>query len=209
MSHHALALLAGGAVITVLHALGPDHWLPHITVSRAQGWSLGRTLRVTLLAAGSHVALTLALGVVILTLVTGFEVVSEALTTSLMALVLGVVGAFFVLRGLLQPRRHEHAPALSDGAATALLLLVAAFPPCYAILPLFLAVGPLGWSAGLPLIALFAGLTVATMAGLVTAGRSGLATLDRSGRLHRLEDRQDLVIGGVFLLLVPLLLLGF
>lgn len=208
MAHHAAAILAAGTAITVLHALGPDHWLPHVVVSRAQGWSLARTLRVTLLAATGHVGLTLALGGLLLVLVTDVEPVAGALTEALMAAVLAALGLLFLARGVLRPHRAPRQP-MGDGTATVLLVLVATFPPCYAILPLVLAAGTLGWAVGLPLLLLFAGLTVALMVSLVTLGRSGVGALEREGPLRWLEAREDLVVGTVFLLLAPLLYTGF
>ncbi len=89
-----------------------------------------------------------------------------------------------------------------------MLVLVAAFPPCYAILPLFLAAGAWGWGLGLSLALLFSGLTVGTMLLLVALGRRGYATLARRGILHRLEERQDLFLGAVFLLLAVAVWLG-
>ncbi|MCJ2519968.1 MAG: hypothetical protein LN412_03340, partial [Candidatus Thermoplasmatota archaeon] len=73
MVHNMLAMLVAGSVITILHALGPDHWLPHVMVSKAQGWNIGRTLRVTLLASLGHVGLTIVLGLLIIYLVVELE----------------------------------------------------------------------------------------------------------------------------------------
>ena len=44
------------------HAAIPTHWLPFVLVSRARGWSRGRTLVVAAFAGLGHVALTSLLG---------------------------------------------------------------------------------------------------------------------------------------------------
>ncbi len=208
MTHHIAAMLVAGGVITLLHALGPDHWLPHVTVSKAQGWSMARTLKVTLLSATGHVGLTIILGLAIIYLVIEVELASEAITSTIMAAFLAALGLLFVIRDL-RPRGHAHRKVMSDGAATLVLFLVASFPPCYAILPLFLAASAYGWSLALSLAILFSLLTVGVMVTLVVLGRKGYAALDRSGILRRLEERQNLIIGVVFLFLAVTLWLGF
>lgn len=205
--HHILAIMVAGGIITVLHATGPDHWLPHVLVSKAQGWSLGRTLRITLVAALGHVGLTLLLGFLILYLLVEVELLSESLTLSIAALALLVGGAIFLARGLLR-RPHAHKKVMSDGAAVMMLVLVAAFPPCYAILPLFLAISAFGWELGLSMALLFSILTIGVMVSLVVAGRRGYAVLERRGWLQGIEERQDLIIGGVFVMLAGLLWFG-
>jgi hypothetical protein len=51
-----------GFAVAFLHAALPTHWLPFVLVGRAQKWSAGRTLGVTLLAGLGHVGLTIAAG---------------------------------------------------------------------------------------------------------------------------------------------------
>jgi small-conductance mechanosensitive channel len=207
MAHHILAMLIAGGVISGIHALGPDHWLPHVVVSRAQGWSLGKALRVTLLSAAGHVGLTVLLGLAIIYLFVEVEVMSEALTSSVIAVLLGVAAIIFILRGL-RRKEHRHGRVMSDGAATVMLFLVATLPPCYAILPLFLAASVFGWTLALSLVLMFSLLTVAVMLTLVTLGRRSYDALKESGILRRLEEREDLIVGTVFALLAVSTLLG-
>ncbi len=206
MVHQTLAMLVAGGIITVLHAMGPDHWLPHIVLSKAQGWTIAKTLRITLVASVGHVGLTIVLGLAIIYLVVEIELGSQALTNTIMALVLLALGLLFVARGF-RPA-PSHVKAMSDQAATLVILMVAIFPPCYAILPLFLAASSHGWSLALPLVLLFSLLTIGVMLTLVALGRKGYAALDRRGILHRLEERQNTIIGVVFLFLAAIVWLG-
>ena len=61
---HGLFLTLAGAAISVgaLHTLAPDHWLPFAALARAQGWSAGRTARVTFLCGFGHVTVSALLG---------------------------------------------------------------------------------------------------------------------------------------------------
>jgi hypothetical protein len=207
MPHHVVAMLIAGGVIAGLHALGPDHWLPHVVVSKAQGWSLGRTLRVTLLSAAGHVGLTVILGIAIIYLFVETRILSEALTSTIASVLLAAASIAFILRGLWR-RRHEHRRVMSDGAATVMLVLVATFPPCYAILPLFVAASVYGWPLALSLALVFSLLTVGVMVTLVAMGRKGYAGLEESGLLRRLEEREDLIVGAVLAFLAVSTVLG-
>ncbi len=55
-------IAATGFTVAFFHAAIPTHWLPFVLVSRARGWSRGKTLLVSTFAGLGHVALTSLLG---------------------------------------------------------------------------------------------------------------------------------------------------
>ena len=60
-----LNLLTGALLLSLLHALIPNHWAPVLAVARAERWTLGRVVGVTVAAGLAHVAGTVALGVLL------------------------------------------------------------------------------------------------------------------------------------------------
>jgi len=68
-------IAATGFSVAFFHAAIPTHWLPFVLVSRARGWSRGRTMAVALSAGLGHVALTTVLGLLIAWL--GFQLDEE------------------------------------------------------------------------------------------------------------------------------------
>ena len=60
-----MTIAATGFTVAFFHAAIPTHWLPFVLVSRARGWSNGKTLAVAAFAGLGHVALTSLLGLVI------------------------------------------------------------------------------------------------------------------------------------------------
>lgn len=61
----SLALCLTAVTVGAVHTiLGPDHYVPFVAMSRAGGWSLGRTLRVTAACGLAHVAGSVAIGLV-------------------------------------------------------------------------------------------------------------------------------------------------
>ena len=56
-------LAVSAAAIAFAHTvLGPDHYLPFVAMARARGWSMSRTLRITLLCGAGHLAGSVVLG---------------------------------------------------------------------------------------------------------------------------------------------------
>ena len=58
-------VLIGAALAGFLHTLmGPDHYLPFITISWARKWSMAKTSLITFLCGLGHVGSTIVLGLV-------------------------------------------------------------------------------------------------------------------------------------------------
>lgn len=61
-----LSIVGAGLALAFFHAAIPTHWLPFVVTARAQGWSKKKTLLITALAGGGHIALTAVLGVLVI-----------------------------------------------------------------------------------------------------------------------------------------------
>lgn len=100
-------LLIAAATVGVVHAALPDHWAPIAVVARTQGWSLARTGRISLLAAGGHVVASLVLGGVIAVIGLQFLRQFENQQAHIVGVVLVVTGAAFLAWGF-TGRGHAH-----------------------------------------------------------------------------------------------------
>ncbi|TCO75902.1 hypothetical protein [Chromatocurvus halotolerans] len=59
-----VVLCTAAASIAFVHTLlGPDHYMPFVALSRSRGWSLGKTVRVTLFCGAGHIVGSVILGV--------------------------------------------------------------------------------------------------------------------------------------------------
>lgn len=197
-------LLGVAASLAVVHtAIGVDHALPFVVLSRVQGWSLRRTLWVTGLCGLGHVAsaVVLALGAVALGLAAEQLAPLEALRGQLALGLLVAFGLAYAVVGaarLWKRRPHRHAHVHHDGtlhdhdhghvdehvhlhaeekkrvASAWALFVVLVFGPCEALVPLLVAPGVLqDFRLMIALIAVFGALTIATMLVLVAAGTLG------------------------------------
>ena len=59
------SLLIGSLLISLLHAVIPNHWLPVLAIGRKEGWSLAETTRITFIAGMAHVLSTVIIGVLL------------------------------------------------------------------------------------------------------------------------------------------------
>lgn len=197
-------LLGVAASLAVVHtAIGVDHALPFVVLSRVQGWSLRRTLWVTGLCGLGHVAsaVVLALGAVALGLAAEQLAPLEALRGQLALGLLVAFGLAYAVVGaarLWKRRPHRHAHVHHDGTlhdhdhghvdehvhlhaeekkrvvSAWALFVVLVFGPCEALVPLLLAPGlAQDYALLLGVVLVFGALTVATMLALVTLGVLG------------------------------------
>jgi nickel/cobalt transporter (NicO) family protein len=87
------ALLAAAAGVAVGHAVLPDHWVPLAVLARTRRYRLGRVARLSGVAAVTHVAVSLLLGALIITVGLQFRSVVEHAQSF-------VIGGLLVATGL-------------------------------------------------------------------------------------------------------------
>jgi hypothetical protein len=177
MSESLTWLLAAGAVtLGSLHTLAPDHWVPFAALARAQGWSRGRTARITALCGFGHVTVSVLLGV--LALVFGLEMLKlvgermEAIAGVLLV-AFGLAYALYGLRRTAGTHVHGHRHAHYDHVHEpqkmtpwALFLLFSA-DPCVAVIPILFAAAPLGALRTIVVVSAYELATIGTMVALV------------------------------------------
>src|SRR5450759_3040248 len=197
---HGLFLTLAGAAISVgaLHTLAPDHWLPFAALARAQGWSAGRTARVTFLCGFGHVTVSALLGLLGLAF---FESAGQKMEAVAGILLIGfglAYGAWGLKRAA--GRRvhghvhshYDHIHETSKMTAWSLFVLFSA-DPCVAVIPLLFAAAPLGTAPTVGIVLLYEAATIGTMIALVLPARAGASRL----RLPWLDHWGDAVAGGL------------
>ncbi len=169
-------LMWSTAMIGVVHALAPDHWVPFVSIGQAQQWSKTRLVGVTLLSGLGHVGSSIVLGSIGLAL--GFSLSNLEAAESYRAEVAGslliVFGLIYAAWGLKQARA-PHAAHDSKRAVT-IWALVAIFVlgPCEPLIPLMFVSAAHGWHAVVTVSALFAGITLVMMTGQALLGYLGV-----------------------------------
>lgn len=112
-SEITLLALAAAAIAFVHTVLGPDHYLPFVAMAKARGWGVKKTLRVTMICGVGHLAGSVALGVLGITL--GIQLSSlewlEGMRANFAAWLLIGFGLAYTVWGIRQAYRnrpHSH-----------------------------------------------------------------------------------------------------
>lgn len=190
-------LLGTAASLAVVHTLlGIDHSLPFVALGRARGWALQRTLLVTALCGGGHVASSVVIGAVGV----GLGIATDALLwlesargELAAALLIGfglAYAAWAVWRGFRGPdaARLHAGSAGADRVTPWALFIVFVLGPCEPLIPLMVVPGiARDWLAVAAVVGVFGLLTVAVMLAAVAAAWRGV-TLLGAGRIGRHAD---------------------
>jgi len=197
-----LSILAGAFLVSVAHAILPDHWLPLILISRAEKWSQAETLWVTALVTIPHLVSTILLGLLV-------GLIGFKLSATYEALMGFVAPAMFVLIGLVYVYRnyraegHHHGAdisSLGDRSKRKVVTLMATalfFSPCVPMGSYFFIVGAEG-VAGLALVSIiYVVVTLGVLLLMVALGRRGIERM----QWHFLEHNENLITGIVLIVL--------
>ena len=201
-------LIATAAFLGFFHtAVGPDHYLPFIALSRAGGWSLGRTMFVTTACGLGHVASSVLIGLLGLAMgrAAGELIPIESWRGETAGWLLLGVGLAYMVWGLRRASRdhaHTHQHVHADGMIHAhqhahdtehahphageqqtgwmrpwLLFLLFVFGPCEVLIPLLIYPAAMVSTSATLLVSIVFGLT--TLATMLTIVALGYYGLSR------------------------------
>ena len=142
-------LLIGSVVLSFLHALLPNHWIPVLAVSNAKKWSIRETLTATFGAAMAHAISTVLIGWGVAFL--GYKMadsMSAILSWIGPSLLIGM-GVFFLYQHHHHAHFHLNVQKLSNKTSTPAIMLAIFvamfFSPCLEISGFFVLAGAHDW----------------------------------------------------------------
>ena len=188
-----VTLITGGLVLSILHALIPNHWLPVLAISRKENWSIGQTTSVTFITGLSHALSTVLIGVVIGVVGVTLAEHIESFAHLVAPLILILLGLFYVY----QHHRHKHfhlhpqPKSISKRRVVVGLVVAMFFSPCFEIEAYFLMAGAHGWEQVTLLAVLYTVVTVTGMVVWVRLAYKGLFKLN----WHALEHNAGIITG--------------
>jgi hypothetical protein len=191
----------------VVHALAPDHWLPFVSIGRAQKWSSTKLAWVTFVSGIGHVGSSIVIGSI--GLILGFSLTNLSSVESHRGQVAGRLligfGLAYPIWGLKQVRHHHHHKIASKSSVT-LWTLVAIFVlgPCEPLIPLMFVDAAQGWLAVALVSSLFSIVTLIMMVGQALLGYVGIALMRFAKIEHYSHAAAGLIIavtGGMVMLL--------
>jgi nickel/cobalt exporter len=183
------AYVIGAALVGILHMSAPDHWLTLCVLARNKKWAPKKLFGVSFVTAIGHVALSVAMGLVVVVIGLVFShLISYYLDTGIGLVMVGaglVVGIMPLVRKN-TPHQHHHDHEHQDhdvekkfGKLTSKVgyfaIIGAALSPDPSIIPIYLSAISAGFYFALELSVVFAVASIATLLLLVQLGTVGLA----------------------------------
>jgi len=179
------AYVIGAALVGILHMSAPDHWLTLCVLARNKKWAPKKLFGISFMTAIGHVALSVAMGLVIVVIGLLFShLISYYLDTGIGLVMVGaglVVGIIPLVRknALHLHHEHEHNEEKKFGKLASKIgyfaILGAALSPDPSIIPIYLSAISAGFYFALELSVVFAVASIATLLLLVQLGTVGLA----------------------------------
>src|SRR6185369_1128528 len=99
-----ITIVFGSLLLSLLHAIIPNHWLPILAIGRKENWSLREILSITAVAGLSHVASTLLIGWTLVFFGWEFSKKFQGITPYIAPAVLIFIGVIFIYRH----HKHKH-----------------------------------------------------------------------------------------------------
>jgi nickel/cobalt transporter (NicO) family protein len=200
----------GSLILSLIHALIPNHWLPLIAVGKTEKWTNSQTLWATVITGIAHTLSTIIIGIVVglvgYKLSSGYSVISETIAP----LILVGLGLIYVILDLRSHHHHHHhhheaKPVKVDSSKSrsrwiAILtsLSIAMFlTPCIEIEAYYFQAGTIGWIGIFIVSAVYLLTTVLVMLALVYWGMKGARTFQS----HFLEHHEKRITGIVLIAL--------
>ena len=186
--------ISGALIISLLHAVIPNHWLPVIAIGRKEGWTVEEITYVTLIAALAHGISTVLLGFFLSYL--GAELAEKVnqFTHIIAPSIFSMLGVFFIYRH----HKHKHfhlseeiKQKKSKRRIITALVIAMFFSPCMEIEAFFLLAGAQArwfvWSISL----MYLLITTTGMLLLVRYAYKGVLKLN----WHSLEHNAGIITG--------------
>ncbi len=188
------SIITGSLIISLLHAVIPNHWLPVIAIGRKEQWTISEITKVTLTCALAHGISTILIGVALGFLGAKLDDNITHFTNIIAPIILVSIGLIFIYRY----HRHRHfyideeiKKKQSKAAIITALVIAMFFSPCLEIEAYFLLAGTqatwLVWFIAI----LYLFVTTTGMILLVRFAYNGLLKLN----WHSLEHNAGIITG--------------
>ncbi|MGK2862743.1 MAG: hypothetical protein ACSLE0_12480 [Chitinophagaceae bacterium] len=192
-------IIIGSFLISLLHALIPNHWLPVLAIGKKEGWSLGETSRVTFIAGMAHVVSTVIIGLLLGLLGEQLTQYIDSFTHVVGPTILILIGFYFVSQHYKHHHFHLDQQQIEKRTKRSIILalIVAMFlSPCMEIEAYFLLAGSKGWYVLAGIATMYSVITIAGMLIWIRIVYKGLLKLN----WHTWEHNAGIITGLVLII---------
>ena len=198
-------IFLGSLILSVIHALIPNHWIPLIAVSKTEKWTEKETLLATFITGVSHTASTIIIGIIVgfvgIKLSESYYFVTKIAAPGILLL----IGIIYFLIDLKSYHHHHHFETNNQTLknrksklAVIVSLSIAMFlTPCIEIEAYYFQAASIGWMGIFIVSSVYVFVTLAIMFALVYLGLKGVTKFNS----HYLEHHEKRITGIVLILL--------
>lgn len=192
------SIIIGSLLISLLHAVIPNHWLPVLAIGRKEGWSLAQTTRITFITGMAHVISTVIIGLLLAMI--GGELTEhiEDFTRIIGPSILILIGLYFVRQHYTHHHFHLEEDQIKKKSKSSIILalVIAMFlSPCMEIEAYFLLAGSKSWYMLIAIAAMYSIITIAGMLIWIRIVYRGLLKLN----WHKWEHNAGIITGLVLI----------
>jgi len=199
----------GALILSIVHAVMPDHWIPLVLISRTEKWSRTETTWITAVIALPHIISTISIGLIIGIIGYSVSSTSEVIMHVAVPLILVGLGLVYVAWDVKGNHKHSHLSDLkSDPLSkktkfTIIFSLATAlfFSPCMAIGSYYLLAGITGWVTIVVVSTIYLIVTLGGMILMVNLGLKGVKKIESEFLAHH----ERLVTGLILIILAVVL----
>lgn len=189
-----ISIITGSLIISLLHALIPNHWLPVLAIGKKEGWTLGETSRITLISGLSHVVSTVIIGLLLGLIGEELAEHLDDFTHVIAPSILILLGLYFIRQHYKHHHFHVEKKNLEKKTKSSIItaLVIAMFlSPCMEIEAYFLLAGTKGWYMMALIAIMYSVITIAGMLIWVRIVYKGLLKLN----WHKWEHNAGIITG--------------
>jgi nickel/cobalt transporter (NicO) family protein len=215
----------GSIVLSFIHALIPNHWVPLIALSKTEKWTKKETFLATFITGFSHTLSTIIIGIVVgflgIKLAKSFELLTEIAAP----IILLVIGLVYVIIDLVGSGRHGHhhghhhvhhydhthfnpkelsyKPKKTKSAIIISISIAMFLTPCIEIEAYYFQASTIGWIGILIVSSVYLLITLTIMFSLVYLGLIGINRF----KSHYLEHHERRITGVVLIMIALIAIL--
>ena len=201
-------IFLGSLILGLIHPLFPNHWIPLITISKAEKWTTKETVVATLITGFSHTLSTIIIGIIVgfvgIKLSEGYSYITKIAAP----LILLIIGIIYLLLDFRTTHHHHHFEIKNNTLKTKksklaiiITLCIGMFlSPCFEIEAYYFQAATKGWLGILIVSLVYLVMTLSIMVSLVYLGLKGVNKFN-----SRFLDHHEKMITGLVLILLGLL----
>lgn len=192
-------LIIGSILLSLFHAVIPNHWLPVLAIGRKEGWSLGETTRIIFISGFSHVISTVIIGVLLGLIGNELAEHLEDFTHVIAPVILVLIGFYFIREHYKHHHFHVDKKEIekkTKRSIIAALVIAMLLSPCMEIEAYFLLAGAWGWYMMAMIAIMYSVITITGMLIWVRIVYKGLLKTN----WHKWEHNAGIITGIILIL---------